>query len=62
MARGYQIVAEVKTESPFGFRSDKSWQELFDLAEALGDIISIHTDPRWGGSFELLKKARTLTL
>lgn len=26
-----------------------------------GDIISIHTDPRWGGSFELIKKAKMLT-
>lgn len=24
-------------------------------------MISIHTDPRWGGSFELLAKARQLT-
>ncbi|MAJ97292.1 MAG: hypothetical protein CMI56_01585 [Parcubacteria group bacterium] len=27
----------------------------------MGDIISIHTDSRWGGSFELLEKARGLT-
>jgi len=55
------IIAEVKTQSPFGFVSTKSWDELFEIAERIGDIISIHTDPRWGGSFELIKKARALT-
>lgn len=47
--------------SPFGYVSRKSWGELFKIAEKVGDIISIHTDPRWGGSFELIKKARSLT-
>ncbi len=56
-----QIIAEVKTLSPFGWRSDKSWDELFELANEIGDIISVHTDPRWGGSFELIKEARKMT-
>ena len=56
-----QLIAEVKTTSPFGFRSDKTWDELFQIANIYGDIISIHTDPRWGGSFELIKKAKSLT-
>jgi indole-3-glycerol phosphate synthase len=47
--------------SPFGFRSDKSWEELFEVANTYGDMLSIHTDPRWGGSFELLKRARQMT-
>ncbi|OHA17711.1 MAG: hypothetical protein A2664_03805 [Candidatus Taylorbacteria bacterium RIFCSPHIGHO2_01_FULL_46_22b] len=55
------IIAEVKTVSPFGFISDRSWEDLFRVAEEIGDMISIHTDPRWGGSFELLEKARGLT-
>lgn len=55
------IIAEVKTVSPFGFKSTKTWDELFAIAEKFGDIISIHTDSRWGGSFDLLKKARALT-
>jgi indole-3-glycerol phosphate synthase len=55
------IIAEVKTHSPFGFQSDKSWDELFEIAENIGDIISIHTDPRWNGSMELIRKARSLT-
>jgi indole-3-glycerol phosphate synthase len=55
------IIAEVKTRSPFGFRSEKSWEELFAIAERAGDMLSIHTDPRWGGSFELVRKAKLLT-
>jgi indole-3-glycerol phosphate synthase len=61
MYKNIQIIAEVKTESPFGYKSEKSWDELFAVAEKIGDIISIHTDPRWGGSFERLAHARSLT-
>jgi indole-3-glycerol phosphate synthase len=61
MINKVQIIAEVKTKSPFGFESDKTWKELFKIAESVGDIISIHTDPRWGGSFDLIKKAKDLT-
>ena len=31
------------------------------MAEKVGDMISIHTDSRWGGSFDLIKKAKKLT-
>ena len=55
------LIAEVKTHSPFGWKSDKSWDELFRLAERTADIISIHTDLRWHGSFDLVKKAKALT-
>lgn len=61
MYKHIQIIAEVKTQSPFGFKSEKSWDELFIIANKVGDIISIHTDPRWGGSFELIRKAKSLT-
>ncbi len=61
MYKNIQIIAEVKIQSPFGFKSEKSWDELFVIAEKAGDIISIHTDARWGGSFELIKKAKSLT-
>jgi indole-3-glycerol phosphate synthase len=56
-----EIIAEVKTCSPFGWKSKKSWDELFQVANEIGDIISIHTDERWGGSFDLIRKARQLT-
>lgn len=61
MYNNTEIIAEVKTESPFGFKSEKTWQELFEIANKFGDIISIHTDPRWGGSFDLIRKAKQLT-
>jgi hypothetical protein len=55
------FIAEVKTKSPFGWISNRSWDELFILAASIGDWISVHTDPRWGGSLELLEKARSFT-
>lgn len=55
------IIAEVKTQSPFGYRSSHSWDELFEIANGHGNWLSIHTDPRWGGSFDLLRKAKSLT-
>src|SRR3989344_315473 len=54
------IIAEVKPESPT-FRSDKSWDELFDIADTVGDWISIHTNALWGGSFDLIAKTRART-
>lgn len=61
MKKKVVIIAEVKTQSPFRWKSDKSWDELFSIANQIGDIISVHTDIRWGGSFELIRKARALT-
>lgn len=55
------FIAEVKTHSPFGWRSPHTWDELFELANEAGDMISIHTDPRWHGSLDLIRKARRLT-
>ncbi len=46
-----QIIAEIKTKSPFGYVSKLSWMEQFALAAKIGNIISVHTDERWGGSF-----------
>lgn len=61
MYHNVEIIAEVKTTSPFGFQSDRTWEEMFAIAEKVGDMISIHTDPRWGGSFQLLHLARGMT-
>ena len=55
------IIAEVKTKSPFGFQSPHGWGTLFAWADQVGDAISIHTDPDWGGSFEMVALARRLT-
>lgn len=61
MYKNSTIIAEVKTQSPFGFKSEKTWDELLAVANKIGDIISIHTDSRWGGSFDLIKKSKSLT-
>lgn len=55
------LIAEIKTHSPFGFTSSKSWEELFAVANKYGDMLSVHTDERWGGSFEILRRARQMT-
>lgn len=55
------FIAEVKTTSPFGYVSSNSWDELFEYANEYGDMISIHTDERWGGSFKLLARASART-
>lgn len=55
------FIAEVKTRSPFGFESDKSWDELFEVAAQHGKWISVHTNPRWGGSMDLITRAKGLT-
>lgn len=51
------FIAEVKTESPFGFVSDLSWEALLDIAIEHGEIVAVHTDQRWGGSFGKLEAA-----
>ena len=56
MYKNIKIIAEVKMKSPFGYRSKNTWDELFKAANRIGDIISIHTDERWGGSFDLVEK------
>lgn len=55
------LIAEVKTISPSGYVAREKWDDLFQIANDIGDIISIHTDHRWGGSFDLISKARQLT-
>ena len=55
------ILAEVKTMSPFGFVSPYCWDDLFAIAAEAGDMISIHTDARWGGSWDILERARKMT-
>ncbi len=56
-----QIIAEVKTGSPFGGEF-KDWDKLFEIANQVGDMISVHTNPDWDGSFERIAEARSKTL
>lgn len=55
------VVAEVKGFSPFGYQSELDLYEQLAICEELGDVISIHTDNLWGGSWYWLKEARRLT-
>lgn len=55
------FIAEVKTRSPWGYRASQSWDELLALACEIGDWVAVHTDHRWGGSFERLRHARAAT-
>jgi len=54
------LIAEVKPQSPFREGKER-WSTLFTLADRYGDMIAIHTDPRWGGSMGLLHAACRLT-
>lgn len=46
------FIAEIKQKSLFGFQSKYSRNALIDTALEYGDWISVHTDPRFGGSFD----------
>lgn len=55
------LIAEVKTQSPFGFQSKHSAELLFALAEAQGHMIAIHTHLAWRGSYSAVSNARQYT-
>lgn len=44
------FIAEIKTRSPFGFKSNYDSYSLQMMAMEHGDMISIHVDPLWGGN------------
>jgi len=59
---GVVIIAEVKPWSPFGKKlTQNSWERQLELADKVGDMISVHTNPLWKGSFDLIGKARSKT-
>lgn len=59
MKSGQTLIAEVKTYNPFtGWRAKESWEERLEIAAEHGDWVAVHTDKRWGGSFDKLAKAR----
>lgn len=55
------FIAEIKTQSPYGFKSEYPFISLMEQAIQYGDWISVHTSPLWGGSFEALEFVRRLT-
>lgn len=55
------FIAEIKTQSMFGFKSKYSREHLIETAINYGSWISIHTDPRFGGSFDDIYRIRQKT-
>lgn len=56
------LIAEIKTQSPFGFQSSIPKDELTELAINYGDIISVHIEKDWGGALSEIDRVRALTL
>ncbi len=55
------FIAEIKTQSPYGFKSDYSFAQLMHYAIEYGDWISVHTNPLWDGSMEAISFVRKFT-
>lgn len=55
------IVAEIKQRSPFGWVNPMHWRDQLAVCESVGDIISVHTNPLWGGSWDQLDVIRQRT-
>jgi indole-3-glycerol phosphate synthase len=58
---GQLLIAEAKHHSPFAGSLGRTFEELFELIEPYGDILSILIDPRWNGKLEHLRWARQRT-
>lgn len=56
------FIAEIKTKSMYGFESKYNRKTLIDTALRYGDWISVHTDPRFGGSFDDIYMIRRETI
>lgn len=56
------FVAEIKTTSPYGFKSGYTFNQLLDVAITYGDAVSVHVDALWGGSHWLLNETRNEVL
>ena len=55
------IVAEIKPSSPFGFTNTLSPKDQLRRCESVGDIIGVHTNELWGGSWGWFEEVRKLT-
>ncbi len=49
------IIAEIKHCSPYGYKNPLSSNDQLEICEKVGDIISVHTNELWGGSFDWLR-------
>jgi len=55
------FIAEIKTQSPHGFKSPYSFIELMETAIEYGDWISVHDNALWGGDYETISFVRKYT-
>ena len=55
------FIAEIKTQSPFGFKSPHTFVELMEKAIAYGDWVSVHTNALWGGDYDAISFVRRNT-
>lgn len=53
------FIAEIKTQSPYGFQSPFSFMQLMEIACKNGDWISVHTNSLWGGDFAHIEFVRS---
>lgn len=55
------FIAEIKTVSPFGYKSKHTFISLAEHAIHYGDWISVHTSILWGGDFSVIDFVRRKT-
>src|SRR5258706_7213683 len=55
------FIAEIKTQSPYGYRAMYPFLTLMDYAITHGDWVSVHTSALWGGDFATLDFVRKNT-
>lgn len=55
------FIAEIKTQSPFGYKSAYSFRDLLEASVTHGDWVSVHDNALWGGDYETLSFVRRNT-
>ena len=55
------FIAEIKTQSPYGYKSSYPFVSLMNVAIEYGDWISVHTNALWGGDFDAVSFVRRNT-
>ena len=55
------FIAEIKTQSPFGYKSNDSFATLMECAIHHGDWVAVHTNALWGGDFDAISFVRKYT-
>jgi indole-3-glycerol phosphate synthase len=61
MKNGQIFIAEIKTQSPYGYKSERDFNVLAYEAITFGDWISVHDNALWGGDFETIAFVRKQT-